>query len=323
MIRVHLGPQALARVRLTYSPMWELSQSLRHVVHDPGNRSHAGWLRQAVPRLDPETLLLLRGLMPNPYWFPDFLSPPPGDKPRSLRTELRNVAALTAGELRSGIAATSSEPLRQPLAAVLAGPNPGAVLAKALGDYWQQGLADHWPRLRRLLESDLAFRADGLAANGLHVTLNSLHGRIAFDGDVLSLGMRRRYDVTREHVDGLALVPCAFASPDILVVVAKPAPVTLAYPPRGVAELWTADSQPAAAGPSALMGRSRAAILAILDRPMNATEIAEQTGLSAPAVSEHLAVLRDTGLVESRRSGRTVWSVRTRLGSELLQASDR
>lgn len=80
----------------------------------------------------------------------------------------------------------------------------------------------------------------------------------------------------------LFLAGGASASPDTLVAAAEPAPVTSSYPRRGIGELWALDADAASAGPSALIGRSRAVILAILDHPMNATEAAEQTGLSRP-----------------------------------------
>jgi DNA-binding transcriptional ArsR family regulator len=105
-----------------------------------------------------------------------------------------------------------------------------------------------------------------------------------------------------------------------MVVAAEPQPITVAYPPRGAATVWMDKSAPPAEAASALLGRSRTRILLALDNPISAAELAQTTSLSAPAVSQHLAVLRRAGLVESRKSGRTVWSVRTRLGSELLDA---
>jgi DNA-binding transcriptional ArsR family regulator len=42
----------------------------------------------------------------------------------------------------------------------------------------------------------------------------------------------------------------------------------------------------------------------VLDQELPVTELAERTGLSQPAASQHLKVLRDAGLVRGRVEGR-------------------
>jgi DNA-binding transcriptional ArsR family regulator len=42
----------------------------------------------------------------------------------------------------------------------------------------------------------------------------------------------------------------------------------------------------------------------VLDRELAVSELAERTGLSQPAASQHLKVLRDAGLVRGRVDGR-------------------
>jgi DNA-binding transcriptional ArsR family regulator len=44
--------------------------------------------------------------------------------------------------------------------------------------------------------------------------------------------------------------------------------------------------------------------------------------VSAPTLSVHLGILRNAGVVDSRRDGRTVLYHRTSLGSQLLDASN-
>jgi DNA-binding transcriptional ArsR family regulator len=48
----------------------------------------------------------------------------------------------------------------------------------------------------------------------------------------------------------------------------------------------------------------RAMLRLVLDRELPVGEIAEQVGLSQPAASQHLKVLRDAGLVSGRVDGR-------------------
>jgi DNA-binding transcriptional ArsR family regulator len=48
----------------------------------------------------------------------------------------------------------------------------------------------------------------------------------------------------------------------------------------------------------------RAMLRLVLDRELPVGELAERTGLSQPAASQHLKVLRDAGLVRGRVDGR-------------------
>jgi DNA-binding transcriptional ArsR family regulator len=67
-----------------------------------------------------------------------------------------------------------------------------------------------------------------------------------------------------------------------------------------------------------LVGRSRAALLVLLELPRSTTQLAQTLGVTAATVSEHLAVLKRSNLVRSRREGRSVRYERTTLGSRLL-----
>jgi DNA-binding transcriptional ArsR family regulator len=48
----------------------------------------------------------------------------------------------------------------------------------------------------------------------------------------------------------------------------------------------------------------RALLRLVLDHELGVTELAEEVGLSQPAASQHLKVLRDAGLVRGRVDGR-------------------
>jgi DNA-binding transcriptional ArsR family regulator len=50
--------------------------------------------------------------------------------------------------------------------------------------------------------------------------------------------------------------------------------------------------------------RRRAILRLVLDRELPVGELAERAGLSQPAASQHLKVLRDAGLVQGRVDGR-------------------
>jgi DNA-binding transcriptional ArsR family regulator len=86
-----------------------------------------------------------------------------------------------------------------------------------------------------------------------------------------------------------------------------------------VAELWenTMAEQPDPL--SALVGRTRASLLAILAVP-GTTQLAERLELSPAAVSQHLKILKDAALVSAHRRGRMVLYQRTPAATTLLEA---
>jgi DNA-binding transcriptional ArsR family regulator len=119
---------------------------------------------------------------------------------------------------------------------------------------------------------------------------------------------------------GIVLVPCAFIWPTVLVECCGVDQPSLTYPPRGFAELWEDPSDEVTDPLSALIGRTRAILLASLDLPRTTTQLAAQLGLSPPAVRQHLKVLKDTALVTARRRGRMVLYQRTPTATTLLEA---
>jgi DNA-binding transcriptional ArsR family regulator len=106
--------------------------------------------------------------------------------------------------------------------------------------------------------------------------------------------------------------------PKIAAIVDEPWLPTIAYPVRGIADLWRAPSAPPDAL-ARLLGRTRALVLAGLDEPLSTTALAAILELSPAGASRHLLALRDAGIVSSTRQGHEVRYRRTELGSALLR----
>jgi DNA-binding transcriptional ArsR family regulator len=71
---------------------------------------------------------------------------------------------------------------------------------------------------------------------------------------------------------------------------------------------------------AALVGRTRASLLRTLRLPLTTTELAAQLDMSPAAISQHLKILKESALVDSRRRGRAVLYQRTEVGTTLVDA---
>src|SRR5690606_4387762 len=122
------------------------------------------------------------------------------------------------------------------------------------------------------------------------------------------------------HLDGrgLVLVPSVFVWPLVASKTDEPWQPTVRYPARGVGTLWERGTPAAPEALAAVLGRSRARLLAALAAPASTTELSRRMGMSPGGVSEHLSALRNAGLVTAARVGRSVLYVRTTLGDELM-----
>lgn len=195
-----------------------------------------------------------------------------------------------------------------------------ARLADSLGDYWEVALAPYWSRMCVLLEDDVTHRVSGLLEGGLFELLTGLHPEISVDADRLSIDKPHLPDAAH-GARSMALSPSIFAWPCLVVEDAVTDRMHLTYPARGSARVWeqtrfldvrTEESV------SALLGRTRAAILARTGVPATTTGLAHELGQSLASVNEHLSVLRRTGLVSRRRVGRQVLYRQTPLAESIL-----
>ncbi len=116
-----------------------------------------------------------------------------------------------------------------------------------------------------------------------------------------------------------------FAWPHFIVTHVVPGVFELTYGARAVGRVWEDlgskthdDGDPL----GALLGRSRATILSLLEVPMSTTEIARLLNQTPATTSRHLSVLKDSGLATSWRLGRSVLYRQTPLAASLTSVSD-
>ncbi|MGY0019470.1 helix-turn-helix domain-containing protein [Streptomyces sp. cg35] len=314
----------LARTSFAYSPLQEAVYSLR-CWRDPARYPHQRpWLRRLAPafgRLDTE---LLTALIAPRLWIPDFLTPRP-DRPRPVFGQqldaLRDVPLpLIAQHFTAAYGAERLPPV------VRAGlTDPAAFLDRvltALDAYWHDCLApDWWPRAHHVLEADLAHRGKVLAEEGAGGLFASLDPRLSWSGEVLTLVKKfDRHPWPEADIRiggrGLVLVPTLFAQ-GAHTMIDPGLPPLLSYPARGRATISEAPPPANDEALTRLLGAARARILRLLADPASTTQLAHRLGVTPGAVSQHLSVLYDAGLLSRTRSGRSVRYARSELGERL------
>jgi DNA-binding transcriptional ArsR family regulator len=323
MIEITLAHSDLAQLRFAHSPIDELVASLRVLQDSSRQLMYGRWLSATRGRLDGLWMELLFALAPTGRYLPAFLLPPPTQPWGVLAEELAQVAASPPAIVRAELDKVREG---QPLPAVLAplyddpaGHLPAVV--EELTRYWQAAVEPVWQRVRALCTADLAFRMEQFANGGLTRVLATLHPDVAFTGDLLQIDKphhcSHRFDLAGT---GIVLVPCAFTWPSLSVDCCAVEQPVLIYPPRGLAELWQDTDADQADPLAALVGRTRAALLATLALPRTTTQLADQLGLSPAAVSQHLKILKGAALVTGHRRGRIVLYQCTPAASTLLDA---
>ena len=320
MIAYRFGPDDLGRVRFAMSPLFELAAS-RQVLRDPERNSmHAPWVQEAIERVAGLDLAVLDAVIPESPYLPDFVTPPP-ERPRpKLADELARVRATSPERmaLELGWAYPGRRP---PPAAQLLLDDPEAGLRRltdAMAAYWERALDPWWDRLCSALEADIAYRGAQLADGGPVAAFADLHPDVEWcDG---TLEVRRPYEAeVALEGRGLVLLPAVFAWPRVWAMTDAPWQPTVVYPPRGIGLLW---ERPESASDALadLLGRRRAQVLTELALPATTQELARRLDASRGGVSEHLGVLRRSGLISGRREGRHVVYERTPTGDDLVGA---
>lgn len=322
-IHMRFGTDDLLRCRFAISPLWEVHSAVRTLRNPQQQAFHLPWLRQAEKAATGLDFTPLWLLMPDSGHFPDFLPPPPAGPQTPVEDELARVRAtdpaLAHEEIALALAGTPGAAETPAGRRMLADPARAVrELADLLERAWEVLVAPHWPRLRELLEADVAFHARLLADDGLERLFAELHPDLSWSDGTLTL--RRRSEHDRELAgDGLLLIPSAFNWPHVAGGFTAPWQPALVYPVRGIGSLWQTPKAPSDAL-ARLLGRGRAAILGSLDEPASTTALAARHRLALSSVSAHLSVLRDAGLLTSRRQGHQVLYERTALGTALAGA---
>jgi DNA-binding transcriptional ArsR family regulator len=328
MLRIHFLPEDLSRTHVvsTSDALWETLLSFQLSHSGDGRLVFDSWRRQVRARAprSAEAVLL------------------PLSRPRGPSADLLTPAASTLG-LDAGLEAVRATPMRlirqdlHKLAAHdrlpawtrrLADGEPRllAGVAGAMRAWHEAAVAPYQDHIDRSLDADRALRLRDARLGGPDRVLAGLPPPLAWRPPTLV----SRYPVDRDlHLDGrgLLLVPSFFCWRNPVTLIDVTLPPVLVYPVEHDLE-WLARPEGSGAHSeralAALLGGTRAAVLDTVGRgPVTTTGIARHVHISAPSASEHASILRDAGLITTRRLGNTVLHSLSRAGAALLNGARR
>ncbi|MFE7130082.1 ArsR/SmtB family transcription factor [Streptomyces sp. NPDC057638] len=187
--------------------------------------------------------------------------------------------------------------------------------------FYRVAVAPYRKGIAARLEIDRAARGQIVLSGGMDRLMSTLHPALRWQPPVLEVPGGGA-DLSLE--DGLVLTPTLFlhSRPPALFVDHEDARQPVLFYPIPVRREWILPLWRSGDGDeralSALMGRTRAAVLRALTDSCTTTELGERVGISAAAASQHTGVLRNAGLITTVRTLNTVQHALTPLGNALL-----
>jgi Family of unknown function (DUF5937)/Helix-turn-helix domain len=339
-LRIEVSNEDLTTSRFALSPLWELTHALRLLASPPAESVLRPWLVRARDRyralVREADIGVINALSP-PGWGADFLAPVPAGVSTTIGDLLGQVRSTPAEQAQREVAeALRQRPADPRIERILTGDGVAGYVADVLAAAWQALLEPEWPTLRAILERDVVYRAGQLTSRGWAAALGDLHPKLSWEQGRIVLHRMPGYEDAALGGRGLLFVPSVFVWPKLALGVDPPWPPSLIYPARGVAALWEQPGRARGGGSRGggsrdggsgggtaldrLLGPSRAAILIALEEPASTTQLVATLGQSLGGIGDHLAVLREAGLISGARSGRSVLYRRTPVGDALAAA---
>lgn len=328
-LTIELGVAELAATRFAISPLSETVACLQQLGGQDRRPATRPWLRWAQDQLASQPLDLSWTwpliVSTRPAW-PEFLVPAPPRANTTIDAELEALQRTPARQVKVSLTRVFGAKLPPAVADLADQPEAGLhMIAAELRTAYQRLVASHWPRIQAILDADITYRTRQLAIGGAEKLFKGLHPDVRWrDGQLMLVGQRWPADHTvHRGPGGLVLMPVALGPPHVLVKKRTSTQTTVRYPARGVAAIWAAGNKPPSDAAVRLIGRAKTQILELLRTPGTTSELARTLQISPSAVSQHIAVMHDCGLLERQRTGRTVLYRTTDAGTALLQKHGR
>ena len=326
LVVLELDVADLAATRFAISPLSETTRAMLLLARPDPAAVNMPWVRWARAKLGRRSLRLPRAwplIVNGLNCYPEFLNPAPAVREPELGDELARVRSTPAEAVRASLVRVFGDhPWPDSATELLQRPTESlAEIAAELAECHERLVMPHWERIRPVLEADIAYRSQLLAGGGARSLFSDLHPDLRWSQGTLTINETDEDpSVSRIMLgpDGVVLMPSVFNWPLVSYSKATSSQTTLLYPARGTATVWE-DSVTAASGAvEELLGPARARLLGALRSPTTTSALALRFGVTPSAISQHLAVLNRSGLVERQRSGRRVLYQASELGLALL-----
>ncbi|GAA0961483.1 winged helix-turn-helix domain-containing protein [Kribbella koreensis] len=321
MLRIHFTADDLARTTLAAEPdpLWEVLLSLHMLQVDDDPVAYGTWrqrMRRTLPR---ETVGPLAALAPPVGYSPDFLTP--SAQSSGLDHALELMLSVPRHQLRSDLSRLSTRRTAAAWVRQLAEARPETLhrLGHSVRVYHREALAPYWSSLRSAVQLDNRRRMLQLTAGGVASMLEAIHPQARWRGDTLEIAAFADEEL-QLNGRGLRLQPSYFCWRDPTKLLDANLSPVLVFPIQHATGLLQqakedADTQERL---SALVGKTRAIVLALTIEGATTTQLARSCNITLATASHQTAVLRDAGLIESRRQGKSVIHQATTLGIALL-----
>ncbi|MEU4194720.1 winged helix-turn-helix domain-containing protein [Kribbella sp. NPDC026611] len=320
MLRIHFTGQDLARTTVAEEPdpMWEILLSLHQLQGRDGAAHYGNW-RERARRSLPRSAVRLLQLAPPRGYSPDFLTP--ADRSGNFDEALDKVLSTPSQRLQEDLELLAVRRPRTAWTRELATGRSDAVhgLGQALRVYHHYAVEPYWESIRSLVRTDHQQQVSNMSGAGVAELLQQLHPSVRWKAPVLEIS---GFSVDRDvHLDGrgLRLQPSVFCWRTPTKLHHPDLPPVLVYPVQyapGMLRRTSLDerSQPLAA----LLGATRAAALEAIADGCTTTELAGRCQISLAGASRQAGILRDAGLISTRRAGQAVRHDLTPLGKAVL-----
>ncbi|GAA1560808.1 winged helix-turn-helix domain-containing protein [Kribbella sancticallisti] len=321
MLRIYFDPEDLAQTTLLAepAPLWEALLSLHMLQVGDGPVPFGAWRTRQRRWLNREIVGPLAVLAPPAGYSPDFLTPSVGPASfdeavevmlstpgRRVRTDLARLAPRSGAGWVRQLAQPRAEAMHQ--------------LGQSLRIYHRSALEPYWPSIRAAVHADYVERRDQLAAGGVGALLEGVHPRARWRDGVLEIAAFQDEELWLNG-RGLQLQPSYFCWQQPIKLLDPDLPPVLVFPIRGATGLLRATQGPADSVASlvALLGRTRAMVLVQTVTEVTTTKIAGACDISLATASHQTRVLREAGLILSRRRGKSVVHTISALGYAVLE----
>jgi DNA-binding transcriptional ArsR family regulator len=318
MLHLPFTAEDVARTRFAPAPapMLELAAAVATLQRrDP---LFVPWRRRTA-RVLPRVVTPLFELVPETLAGPLFLDPVTLNFEDGLDTVLSTPTRAAQDELHTVFA---DRPRISSWVRALEERDPEAwrELRDALVSGYEVLLAAHWPQIRACYQAELELKGRQWASAGVGGVLTTIHPGTQWDGSALHIPVETRLRIDLRGL-GVTLMPSVFWRGRPLFTRHPDGSLVIVYPAATPLPLATAVRNGDGASRSsvvALLGGNRAGVLSAAASASTTTELARSAGISLASASEHATILRNAGLITSRREGRRVSHTVTWLGQQLL-----